>query len=734
MSRLESIYVNIIKFGTYVILFVPLLITKQFYFPYIFGKAITIRSIVEIMAVVYILLVLHNPRFKPRCSLLFWGVVVFMGVKVLSTLMGVNVYHSFWSNYERMEGLLTLLHFGILFVIVSGVFKEKKEWLTLFRIAVSASFCVALYGLGQKLGLSSLLHSDIEKIDSTIGNSSYVAIYLVMNFFITVYLFIKDRNLFWRIFYGIILLLDVIIIFFTASRGGMLGLLGGIFLLLIFVVFFTPIGLVKKGYKYSAIGTVIFLILTVGTIYLNKGKEFINNIHVLRKLTTISFADRTIQDRFINWNIGWQGWKERPILGYGPENYYVSFNKYYNSRTSEPWFDRAHNIIFDQLNSSGILGLASYLFILCVSLYYLWKKRNRDFWLSVSFIGLIFGYFFANLFVFDNSSTYAIFFLVLAFINFIVSGQEDAEDEQAEPSRKSVSVFIPLGLLAVLTFSLYFFNIRPAIANNIGIEAYKYSRVNYSKSVDLFKKALAYNTFGNPEMSLRIGDYALHLFNELDEEKREVKEILDFAIQELEASINEEPLNARYYLYVASLYNVRSRVENREENLNMVLKHLNKAKELSPERIEVYFQLGQIALSAGDRGQAVRDFEKAFKIRPDSNDTQLNLMLAYLYVGDKEKIDKQFEILRDFGFVVLGGNQVEKLVAALYAIKELDKIIQLLEAYLASYPSSEFYAKLATVCLEAGNKEKAREYTLKAMELNPDLKEEGEVFLEQLEE
>ena len=41
------------------------------------------------------------------------------------------------------------------------------------------------------------------------------------------------------------------------------------------------------------------------------------------------FSEGTIYGRIVIWKIAWQGFLERPLLGWGPENYSIVFSKYY---------------------------------------------------------------------------------------------------------------------------------------------------------------------------------------------------------------------------------------------------------------------------------------------------------------------------------------------------------------------------------------------------------------------
>ena len=72
----------------------------------------------------------------------------------------------------------------------------------------------------------------------------------------------------------------------------------------------------------------------------------------------------------------------------------------------------------DMLVAGGALGLISYLLIFVAAIYLLWKKRNvlgiTD---AALLVGLLAGYFFQGLFVFDNLISYIFFYTVLAYIH-----------------------------------------------------------------------------------------------------------------------------------------------------------------------------------------------------------------------------------------------------------------------------------------------------------------------------
>ena len=64
------------------------------------------------------------------------------------------------------------------------------------------------------------------------------------------------------------------------------------------------------------------------------------------RLLLIDPSDAAAQTRFWAWGSAWRGFLERPILGWGPENFSTVFDKHFDARffvpgkATETWFDR----------------------------------------------------------------------------------------------------------------------------------------------------------------------------------------------------------------------------------------------------------------------------------------------------------------------------------------------------------------------------------------------------------
>jgi len=143
---------NILKWiiytGLFLIPFVPFLVYSSFFFPFITSKAFTFRIIVEIIFGAWIILAALAPEFRPRKSIILYSLLTFIFVIGLADLFGVAPVKSFWSNFERMEGFITILHLGALFLVIGSVFKDR-EWKWWLNTSLVASALVIIYCLFQ---------------------------------------------------------------------------------------------------------------------------------------------------------------------------------------------------------------------------------------------------------------------------------------------------------------------------------------------------------------------------------------------------------------------------------------------------------------------------------------------------------------------------------------------------------------------------------------------------------
>ena len=189
------------------------------------------------MTALWLILMLFDARYKPRKSWVLAMLAIFVGIVALSSIFGENFYRSFWSNYERMEGLVTYLHLLAYFLVLAGMLKTEKVWNWLFNTSLFASVIIAFYGVFQLFGILQTHQGN--RLDATLGNASYLAVYMVFHIFLAMALFYRTQD-FRKWVYFFVIILESFVLYHTATRGAILGIIGGFLIAWLLIAILSP--------------------------------------------------------------------------------------------------------------------------------------------------------------------------------------------------------------------------------------------------------------------------------------------------------------------------------------------------------------------------------------------------------------------------------------------------------------------------------------------------------------
>jgi O-antigen ligase/Flp pilus assembly protein TadD len=717
----------------------PLIVSGNFIFPFIFPKQAFFQIVVEILLGLYLILALRQPQFRPRSSKFLWAIFAYFLIMILSAVFGVSTYHSFWSNYERMAGVISLWHYLAFLFVAANIFKTKEDWYRFFDFSIIASLIEAFYGFGQLFGVAAKLATGA-RVDGTIGNASFLGGYMLVNALFAFWLLLEKKNINWRIFYVVAMAIDLFILYETQTRGAMLALIFGLFILAIFFIFAPQRALAQMPFrrpetlKKYAIAAILLLFISAGLAVNFRGSSFIKSHPTISRLANISFQETTSRTRLLAWKMSLKGFKERPIFGWGMENYNVLFNKYYDPDLYpvESWFDRAHNAFLDVLVHTGLIGFTAYglFFILAFwSLWRAWFKEKINYQTAVIFSVIIFSYAIQNFFVFDTQVTLLMIYSTLAFICFLAFSVE----KEAVSIGQSISpnTFFGLIVFLIIFFLIYFVNVKPGLAGSSGIKALYYLQENRtSEAAAQFKSSYEIGTFGLAEVAARAYDSTMQILNNSKITESNKKEMVNVASEGLKKSLELEPLNARYMMMLGNLYLAASYLD--QLYLEEADIFLSRAFELSQTRQELCFALGQLRIFQGRNEEGLALFKKAVDLNEKVGTSHWNYGLIAIIVGQKDlgeaEIKKAIELGHSYG-----KDDIGRLISAYSRTNDWSEIIALYEQWIKKTPDDPAaYAGLAATYAQMGDKQKAKEYAQRAMEIDPSFKADGEQFIKSL--
>jgi len=641
---MEKIWLKIIRTATYLILFTPLMITSRFFFPYVGPKSIYFIALSEIIFFAYLFLILSSKKYRPKFNVLLLALSLFLIVLCLSSYFGVDFQNSFWSKYERVTGLFTWFHLFAFFVVLSSVFKGRKEWLSIFGVSLVAAVFVSCLSILEKTGINLIGTSS--RGGATLGNSSFLGTYLVFNFFIALYLFfetnperLKDAS--YRLFNFCSLLgmgLIGLALWFSEARTALLSAIGGVLLFSILYLIFSK----KKILKYIGISVmVICLLAVVYSVYFA-----VSHPKETEEKLVEQFGSSAIVPRIDVYEMSIEGVKEKPLLGWGPENFALVFTKNFNSQFftegygADIWYDKAHNIVFDTLVSCGILGLSFYLLIFITCFYILWKKYLKgkiNLWTAGIFSVVLIAYFVQNLTVFDMVSSLLMWFLILGFIGSLCS--ENSEPQ--EYGKVKFSKLLSFIILIAFCFSFFNFVIQPSrkgwyIIKTVNTQPFSEERFS------LYEKTLSLSPLGQDQVREFFADAIITLSeneNIGNVPKENVIREFDFIANELRKSIERVPSNYRLTLKLGKLYNAYfpfDRTKTAEAGY-----FFEKAIELSPSNQQAYWSLAQTKLFENKIDEAISLAEEVIELEPKVLQSHLILIQIMRIKGDRDLLEEK---------------------------------------------------------------------------------------------
>ncbi len=406
-----------------------------------------------------------------------------------SSFFSIDPSRSFWGSFSRQQGFYNFSHYLLFFVLLVLNVKNYKQIKRMITAAVASCFFVSAYGLAQYFLLDpwawpeSFLSSG--RVFSTFGQPNFLAHWLIMVFPLSVYYLIFIAKKFFAKFLAcLIIFMQSACLILSYSRAAWLGFLCSALFLIIFWLFY-------KGFKKTVFGFAGFILICAVIIAgLNMAKpaekadyDSINFTGRLKSITDFKSGSNKMRIYYLESAV-----KEikqennlRLFLGYGPEVLSDVFMKYYNIdwgvyEAISSLHDRAHNWIFDQLLSFGILGLSAnllfYIYIIYKTAVFLSGKRTFEAndWLAVFLSASLLAYCVNNLFSFSLAANSVYLYLIAALLWVSANSREHMKISDIKLTAFS-KIFIWAALFFTSAMFVYSNNINQARAENHYVKA-----------------------------------------------------------------------------------------------------------------------------------------------------------------------------------------------------------------------------------------------------------------------
>ncbi len=741
-----------IRFLLFLAALAPIIYTPSLIFPFVFGKVIFFRVVVELALILfslYFIKGLKDGSFSLRHPLVIFTALFTLSVAI-STAFAVDSYRAFWGDVERGGGLFGMLHF-LAFFLLTVYFFTPKDWLRFFKISVIIGAIISFYGWLQFLGnaLFPFALPATTQPGSFLGNPAYLSSYLILLIGVSFILAFRAAEPVWRRSAWAFAVFFFVTIFITQIRGAILGAGVAILFFLIYLLFAklppnTRSGLVKKG----AAAALLLCVLGTALFWATRTASFWQSIPGVKRLARESYDIASVSTRLIALEVSWDAFKEKPILGWGPENYNIAYNKHYDpaySYYAEDWFDRAHNKVAGVAVTQGAVGILAYFALLISGFYFIFKRLSGSFRLKPLLAAAFVGYFIQNLFLFDTPVSYLIFFSLFGFLTTETKKTAifNLHPLKIPPFLRRVAVFIVGGALIVGSLlGLYFGNFIPfrqAKEYISGVRTKVGEKIFAASDDFLYPYSFAQATIRD-QFSDLIYDNGLFRVQEF-------RPLTDRVITSLEELVEREPYEPRHFIRLVENYS-----EYAKDDRTYFVKaeeYSRQAFELSPERQGVRYHLAFVLAGEGKHEEAIKLAEGTVSLDPEVYKSQYQLGIVYSLYADarenigtplqdeyREKAREQFtlawEMAREqnrYSFFLF--QDFNNLISIYRILGDNAPAAEVLEIALREHPNEQqFYIDAMAVYRDLREKEKLIDTARKLGELFPETKDDTEVIID----
>jgi len=732
----------------------PLLSLQPWFSPPDWGKTIVFRIVLSILIFLFLWQVFSskNQEVKEKISFLFskrnaifWLLASLLGIYFLATIFSLDPNFSLWGSPYRSGGFVNFA-FYIIFGVLAFLVLKKEDWQKVWNVAIITGVLVSFVAILQWQGLlKDFLVTYETRPPSTLGNPIMLALYLLLLSFLTLPLAIKVTPLYKKLLYFSAFFIFIFIILLTYSRAAYFGLAVGFLYFILAYPF--------KQRVISLILRIVFLVILAlgicGVYYINthpKLPDFIHENKTLRLMAGRFSIEEALQDaRISGWKVSWQALKDRPILGYGPENFAIGFDKHYDPSLTgiekmpgsfEGWWDRAHNFVFDISTTAGIPALIIYLLLFGALFRQLQKTKKENppqvlihHGIQTAFIG----YLVANLFSFDTFSIYLILFLLIGYVLHL-SFPTISALETSKPTNKKIQRFALLKLLLfiLLVWFIWFFNVKPfQINSQINIAGLMAKEGMCGAAAQKMESVLPKKSFLDNYSRLKY----IEIINQCLEEKElaEAKDLTEKAVSTLEEAVKIMPHYTRTWILLGQYNNLlmENWQEDREKEARTALE---KALILSPKRQEAFQELIKTNLLTGKYEEALEKSEECIELNEKFTACHWLAGLSNIYLNNLEEADSFMQTATKMRYPVKSKASWLELTKAYIEIKNYERLAKTYAELIKLEPDNpQHYASLAFVYKELNQIEEAKKTALKIIELFPEHKTQAEEFLRSLQ-
>ncbi len=696
---------RILRFSFYTLfIFTPLFFTRFNNELFEFNKMLLVYGLTVLITGSWIYQMVAEKKLLFKRTPLDLPLFLFFISQILSTIFSIDPHTSIWGYYSRLNGgLLSIAAYLILYWVFVSNF-NKSDISRFLKAMVLGGVLVALWAIPEHFGYSPSCAilvgrfaadcwvQDVQaRVFATLGQPNWLAAYMGMLLFPAIYLFITEKVLSKKALYYLAAILFYMAFTFTFSRGGMLGVVGGVavFGVLAFIQSFkhlfsnTSTIPRKESSEFKLASLIIISFILVNLLY---GSALTGSFRLIRENAPPprpAIAGGTQLEnggtesgkiRLIVWRGALEVFKKYPVFGSGVETFAYSYYMYRpveHNLVSE-WdflYNKAHNEYLNYLATTGTVGFLTY--ILMIVVFSLWsvlrlfnkqltffssnfrfklsdslKSLTSDEYLLIAcLLGGYVSYLIQNFFGFSVVMIAVLFYLFPAFAFLTV---DEAEQKRGD-NLSSTLDYLRSAVLFIYKRNIYTNAVKIVI---VLFSAYLFISVINLWRADVFYKigsdasdtndaSAAYNSLltayeinsSEPLYQSDFGNVAASAALALTEtDATKAAELKDQSILFTENALSKSPANVSLWRTAIRTYYVLSIMDPQYEGKTIEV--IDETIKRAPTDPKLYYNKALILSQQNKNDQAIQNMLEAIKLKPNYREAKISL--GDLYIKNKQ--------------------------------------------------------------------------------------------------
>jgi putative inorganic carbon (hco3(-)) transporter len=674
---------RIIRISFYLLfILVPLILTPWNYELFEYNKMVVTYGLTVIILGAWLIQMLSDREVRIAKTPLDIPLAIFVISQLVSALFSMDPHVSWFGYYSRFNGgMWSIFSYVILYYAFVTHFSGKiiGPIKKILNTIVAIAALVALYGVAEHFGIDkNLWVQDVQsRVFSTLGQPNWLAAFLAAVLPISLYFFVSNASrtttmqVIKHIFGALTAILFFLVILYTRSRSGLLGLA-------VADLFFWGLVWLRVKEKKKIIPPLIAVHILLAIIV------FFNGVYIDRIDTWFTFQgwrDRLTHKqvtapkplaaagtalesggtesgtiRSFVWQAAvaaWRGSTKNLVLGTGTETFAFAFYQYRpvgHNMTSE-WdflYNKAHNEYLNYLATTGLFGLGSYLF--CIGAFIFWfikyhiKNSPEQKILPVAIFSGWVSILVTNFFGFSVVVIQLFFFLFPALTIALKNGTAYRTTNLSALKKQELIIrwIIAVGTVAALVMlyrywkadTLYSTGYRLAHANQFAqAETYDTQAISLNPAEPVY----------HDELATTLGSLAIAAVDAKNATL--AASLAKQSLTQSDIAIRTSPKNVNFWKTRTKLYYTFSAFD---PALNQAaIQALEVAQTLSPKDPKIAYNLAILYGRQGDNTKAVQLLTQAKTLKPDYRDAYFGLYVFYTEMKQTDNARRELQYYLD---------------------------------------------------------------------------------------